>query len=79
MGIKFIWTVGSSIIQRAGEHSKIRPTGTFLGLQQLGCQLVWVGMPCMRWENVVPLSMPFKNDCVAAHIRNEWVLNSSGL
>lgn len=47
--------VGSSIIQRAGEHSKIRPTGTFLGLQQLGCQLVWVGMPGMRWENVVPL------------------------
>jgi hypothetical protein len=47
--------VGSSIIQRAGEHSKIRPTGTFLGLQQLGCQIVWVGMPGMRWENVVPL------------------------
>ena len=52
--------VGSSIIQRAGEHSKIRPTGTFLGL--LGCQLVWVGcqlvwvvMPGMRWKNVVPL------------------------
>jgi hypothetical protein len=39
---KDIWVVGSSIIQRAGEHSKIRPTGTFLGLQQLGCQLVWV-------------------------------------
>jgi hypothetical protein len=90
--------VGSSIIQRAGEHSKIRPTGTFLGLQQLGCQLVWVGMPGMRWENVVPLihslinyrgipfaviihfsSMPFKIDCVAAPIRNQWVLNSSGL
>jgi hypothetical protein len=36
---KDIWVVGSSIIQRAGgEHSKIRPTGTFLGLQQLGCQ-----------------------------------------
>jgi hypothetical protein len=52
---KDIWVVGSSIIQRAGEHSKIRPTGTFLGLQQLGCQLVWVGMPGMRWENVVPL------------------------
>jgi hypothetical protein len=53
--VKDIWAVGSSIIQRAGEHSKIRPTGTFLGLQQLGCQLVWVGMPGMRWENVVPL------------------------
>jgi hypothetical protein len=26
-----------------------------LGLQQLGCQLVWVEMPGMRWENVVPL------------------------
>ena len=26
---KDIWVVGSSIIQRAGEHSKIRPTGTF--------------------------------------------------
>ena len=47
--------VGSSIIQRAGEHSKIRPAGTCLGLQQLGCQLVWVVMPGMRWENVVPL------------------------
>ena len=45
--------VGSPIIQRTGEHSKIRPTGT--SLQQLGCQLVWVGMPGMRWENVVPL------------------------
>jgi hypothetical protein len=86
---KDIWVVGSSIIQRAGEHSKIRPIGTFLGLQQLGCQLVWVGMPGMKWENVVPLihpfaiivfsSMPFKNDCVAAPIRNEWVLNSSRL
>jgi hypothetical protein len=52
---KDIWVVGSSIIQRAGEHSKIRPRGTFLGLQQLGCQLVWIGMPGMRWENVVPL------------------------
>jgi hypothetical protein len=52
---KDIWVVGSSMIQRAGEHSKIRPTGTFLGLQQLGCQLVWVGMPGMKWENVVPL------------------------
>jgi hypothetical protein len=41
---KDIWVVGSSIIQRAGEHSKIRLTGTFLGLQQLGCQLVWVGL-----------------------------------
>ena len=58
--------VGSSIIQRAGEHSKIRPTGTFLGL--LGCQLVWVGcqlvwvvMPGMRWENVVPLIHSFIN------------------
>ena len=47
--------VGCSIIQRVGEHSKFRLTGTFLGLQQLGCQLVWVGMPGMRWENVVPL------------------------
>jgi hypothetical protein len=47
--------IDSSIIQRAGEHSKIRPTGTCLGLQQLGCQLVWVEMPGMRWENVVPL------------------------
>jgi hypothetical protein len=44
--------VGSSIILRAGEHSKIRPTGTFFGLQQLGCQLMWAGMPDMRWENV---------------------------
>ena len=52
---KDIWVVGSSIIRRAGEHSKIRPTGTCLGLQQLGCQLVWVEMPGMRWENVVPL------------------------
>ena len=52
---KDIWVVGSSIIQRAGEHSKIRPRGTFVGLQQLGCQLVWIGMPGMRWENVVPL------------------------
>jgi hypothetical protein len=52
---KDIWVIGSSIIQRAGEHSKIRPTGTFLCLQQLGCQLVWVEMPGMRWEKVVPL------------------------
>ena len=47
--------VGSSIIQRAGEHSQIRLTGTFLCLKQRRCQLVWVGMPGMRWENVVPL------------------------
>ena len=46
--------VGPSIIQRTGEHSKIRPTGTFLGLQQLGCQLVWVEMPGMRLGSVVP-------------------------
>jgi hypothetical protein len=52
---KDIWVVGSSIIQRASDHSTIRSTGTFLGLQQLGCQFVWVGMPGMRWENVVHL------------------------
>ena len=52
---KDIWVVGSSIIQRAGEHSKIRPTGTFLGLLTPGCQFVWVEIPGMRWENVVHL------------------------
>jgi hypothetical protein len=46
---------GVFVIEISGEHSKIRPAGTCLGLQQLGCQLVWVGMPGMRWENVVPL------------------------
>jgi hypothetical protein len=64
---KDIWVVGSSMIQRAGEHSKIRPTGTFVGLQQ------------RPFAIIVFSSMPFKNDCVAAPMRNEWVLNSSGL
>jgi hypothetical protein len=65
---KDIWVVGSPIIQRTGEHSKIRPTGT--SLQQLGCQLVWVGMPGMRWENVT-LSIFY------CSIRNNWIGHSN--
>jgi hypothetical protein len=63
MGIKSVWIIASERQNisphfwklTTSEHSQIRPTGTFLCLKQRRCQLVWVGMPGMRWENVVPL------------------------
>ena len=48
-----IWIIGSSIISRAEEHTKMRPTGTHHGLDKYG--FTWVGMPGMSWINIVPI------------------------
>jgi hypothetical protein len=44
-----------SIISRAEEHTKMRPTGTHLGLDKYGFKLTWVGMPGMSWINIVTI------------------------
>jgi hypothetical protein len=53
--LKQIWIIGSSIISRAEEHTKMRSTGTHLGLDKYGFKLTWVGMPGMSWINIVPI------------------------
>jgi hypothetical protein len=50
-----IWIIDSSIIDRAHQHSENRPTGCNLGLDNYNCLVRWVGMPGMKWSNVVSL------------------------
>lgn len=45
--------MGSSIVLRAADHAKLRPIGTHLGLEKVGCQVVWVGSPGMKWDHLV--------------------------
>ena len=52
---KVIWIIGSSLVVKASEHSRIRPLGSDLGLEQLGYRLMWVGMSGMKVFDVVPL------------------------
>lgn len=48
-----VWILGSSIILRAADHAKIRPVGSHLGLDKVGCRIVWVGVPGMKWHHLV--------------------------
>jgi hypothetical protein len=47
--------IGSSIIDRAHQHSENRPTGCNLGLDNYNCLVRWVGMTGMKWSNLVCL------------------------
>ena len=52
--MKEIWVVGSSIVVKAGDHAAIRPTGSHLGFDRVGCRFVWAGSSGMKWAAVVP-------------------------
>lgn len=58
---KDIWIIGSSIVTRASEHAHIRPIGDSLGLEKIGCELVWIGMSGMKWQNLVSLVQSILN------------------
>ena len=51
-----IWILGSSIIKRASQHTKQRPTGQHLGLDKKGYNVLWIGQPGMKWEVVEHLT-----------------------
>ncbi|VDI09636.1 Hypothetical predicted protein [Mytilus galloprovincialis] len=58
---KDILIIGSSIVTRASEHAHIRPIGDSLGLEKIGCELVWIGMSGMKWQNLVSLVQSILN------------------
>ena len=43
------------MISRARAHAETRPTGSNLGLETYNCYLRWIGMPGMKWDNLVSL------------------------
>ena len=47
-----IWILGSSIIQRASDHVKLRPTGSHLGFDKSGFNVTWIGYGGLRWHSV---------------------------
>ena len=55
LGLQTVWIVGSSLIRRAAEHTRNRPTGRNLELERYGVQIVWVGMSKMRWSHLTSL------------------------
>mgnify|MGYP002634365876 CR=1 FL=1 len=40
------------IIKRASDHTKNRPTGTNLGFDKKGYNIIWLGLSGMKWFNV---------------------------
>ncbi|CAC5415234.1 RNF213 [Mytilus coruscus] len=50
---KDIWANGISIVTRASDHAHIRPVDASLGLEKMLCQLVWICISGMKWQNLV--------------------------
>ena len=55
VGSNSIWIIGSSLVANAATHVVKRPTGKNLGFEKMGIQVIWVGMPGMRWNSMVSL------------------------
>ncbi|XP_071173895.1 uncharacterized protein [Mytilus edulis] len=52
IAMRDIWIIGSSIIKRASDHTENRPTGTNLGFDKKGYNIIWLGLSGMKWFNV---------------------------